>query len=218
MRSFPFPLLCVANVCIGAVFLIVGSVYLAGEIRQKESFDLVDCRFVDSDIVPAKCPRLHYEGCGCSIFKARCDEVGPDSDKSYCCSGKCRERYYSRGEWRTRYEEKEYRVTYVGCQKINMVFEIAGKNETYSYVCDDGVRLPKLPKLDKQADFTKTTTCETMYEGRTQCYFDGSEIRMSNPYDRNTVIWSSLFVALGGLLILVAAANYVYQCTRTDRI
>ena len=193
--------LCVANVLVGTVFLIVGAVYLAKEIDKRDSFHLVDCRFVASSTIPARCPRLEYDGCGCDLVFTYCDDVEPNSDKSYCCSGTCTQRYYSRGHWRTSYRDKQYRVTYVRCEKVRMIFEIAGKNESYSYFCDQGVRLPK----------QENELCESLYEDRTQCYFDGSEIRMADPYHPETVIWSSIFIALGGLLVLVTTALFVYN-------
>ncbi len=177
----------------GLIFAIVGSVYLAKQTRARD-FRLVDCSFVESKTVPARCPRTHYDGCGCLSF-TNCRDVKPDSDVSYCCSGTCHHRYYSRGEWHTDYDDKAYRVTYVPCTRINAVFEIDGRNVSYSYVCDNGRQL----KSRQQRE------CEERYEDRTSCYYDGENIRMANPYSKAVFIWSLCFVVIGCLLMLAVA-------------
>ncbi len=194
----PYTLYTVVALVFGSIFLIVGAVYLAKEQRQKAAFKPTDCSFVESRLVSAQCPRLQYDGCGCAFVFTDCDEVGADSSKTLCCSGSCREHYYSGGRSRTRYREKQYTISYVECTRVNALFEIGGKNVSYSYVCDEGHRLrTNSEKTEK--------TCETMYESRTTCYYDGSTIRMGDPYDSGTVIWSSCFIAIGGVILIVLA-------------
>lgn len=206
----------VCLVAIGVTFVIVGAVYLGTELEQRVSFDAVPCKYVNRTIDSAQCPRFHYEGCGCSlIFNKYCSDVKPDTKERYCCSGSCTR--YSNGK--SRVDDNLKRVTYGECKEINVTFLIDDEAHFYRYYCDDGHRFEKNNIIDHVAagfeyfgiNFKTKKPCEDQYEGVTKCYYNASnfEIRLTDPYSVGNVIWSSILLGLGLLLLIYLAVYFV---------
>ncbi len=199
-RNEPSPEIIIAIIALafGLPLLIVGSKTIAEELHKRDEVVSVGCEFVKSNVSEARCPRKQYLGCGCPLgFSEGCDTLSPDTNVEYCCGDSCLiDRYYG-GQWNTEAEEKQYAVSYVACEKISTVFTIKHKNYTYECFCDEG----RLFQTAAESLETKGN-CNSLYEGRKSCYFDGKVIYMKDPYSESSLVGSGIVVAVGCFLLV----------------
>ncbi len=183
---------------VGFALLFVDSRGIAEELHNRNDVVSVGCKFVNSSVSEARCPRKQYVGCGCPIdFSEGCRTLSPDTDFDHCCEGSCVTQVYYGGTWNMYVDEKQYAVSYVPCEKVSAVFTIAGKDYTYVYFCDEG----HLFEAAKEARKSEGN-CSSLYENRRSCFVDGQMILMQDPYEESSLVGFVIGTAAGSLLCL----------------